>query len=174
MLDFVLSVDFFFFIYLQNQVISADSFSFSLLAVSKFFIRLSNFRFQNVRIRSLLLISLIFFCIFMAQVKCQRWLLSWPDRPDLASDAFLTACYDEYVQTAQATFTQIMANLGLDDDEEEAEEEDDDEDEDEEEDDDDVDDDEDDGEEADGEEEVVSSEAQQGSGETQPASEAKP
>ncbi len=53
------------------------------------------------------------------EVKCQRWLLAWPGRDELASEAFLTRSYDEYVQTAQATFTQIMANLGLDEDEEE-------------------------------------------------------
>ena len=52
------------------------------------------------------------------EVKCQRWLLAWPGRDELASEAFLTRSYDEYVQTAQATFTQIMANLGLDEDEE--------------------------------------------------------
>ena len=50
------------------------------------------------------------------EVKCQRWLLAWPDRDELASETFLTRCYDDYVQTAQATFTQIMANLGLYDD----------------------------------------------------------
>ena len=53
------------------------------------------------------------------EVKCQRWLLAWPGRDELAAEAFLTRCYDEYVQTAQATFTQIMANLGLDEDDDE-------------------------------------------------------
>eukprot|EP00455_Lapot_gusevi_P012500 TRINITY_DN1594_c0_g3_i3.p1 TRINITY_DN1594_c0_g3~~TRINITY_DN1594_c0_g3_i3.p1 ORF type:complete len:386 (+),score=114.79 TRINITY_DN1594_c0_g3_i3:80-1237(+) len=49
------------------------------------------------------------------EVKCQRWLLAWPSNPELASEQFLQQCYEEYVQTAQATFSQIMSNLGLDD-----------------------------------------------------------
>ncbi len=65
----------------------------------------------------------VFHRVSSLEVKCQRWLLSWPGRPELVGEAFLTRCYDEYVQTAQATFSQIMANLGLDDDEEDEEDE---------------------------------------------------
>ena len=48
------------------------------------------------------------------ELKCIRWLLSWPGSEELSSEIFLTESYKEFVISAHRAYRTICSNLDVD------------------------------------------------------------